>query len=967
MQCFKVSVRNRLAIWFALAVAAGPPLARGDITYTLNINPSNSAQEQQIANSVAEAVSIYNTYGSFNKHWWINYTTDTGTTANANYEGWVVFGTQRTTRTALHEGAHTLGMGTFTGVYPNDTGPSYSTMISGGVWKGEYGNQAQFDTYNANVDGLHGDGHAIWPGGMNYESEFTDNWVYRVWMVRIQAGIRCDMGIMAFSKEAENELVHPGETAEFSVETPVGTSFQWYKNAAPLSDGGDISGATRPTLRIANADVSDQGEYYCRSTGAGETLNSRPRQLFVKSLQQLGQWDMENNVLDSINTNDATAYGSPAYDSGKIGQAIVLDGNNDYLTLPAAVGYAKDMTVATWVNWNGNAGFGDTWQRIFDFGNNTYQYMFLTPKSGSGTLRLAFLDSINGVSSEQYIDTTVLPTTTWVHLAAVLNGGYATLYVNGRAVGSTAVPVTDPSDFLPTLNYIGKSQWGDPLFYGRIDDFRVYNHALDGSEVWDLWGQSANTAPVFTTNEVVLPAAVAFHAYAAPTLADYVYDADGDSLSYSKIDGPAWLTVAANGTLSGTPDDADAGDNVFHVRAMDPSGASSDMELRIHVGIDFTTGPVAYWDFNDGALGAANGAALPDSASYTVWRAAATDKSGNGNNLTTWESAWAGFTWSTTSQQGDFSIVAAGSYPAAYTWSDKSVPTGIDAEAVVLSNFTVEALTTTTGSGYRTVVGRDARHVSTTDQSLAAFYLGLNPDNHPLARMTDEKGATVEVIASSVTVPNDDSTWYHLAAVRRGDTLSLYVNGVLEDTDTVTGLGALERGRLNQPEWHKGGWSVGRGLYAGGHTDRWFGHIDAVAISGVALSPGQFVITGTWPTGYEFYVEDHGIPGAPFEGDWNSNGVANGMEYFLGWDPTDPLPAPSILTWSADLLSVSYPFNPFARGVTGTVEWTPDLATGIWTDAGVTYATNTSIGEIEANLGTATTNQQLFLRFKVQQ
>ena len=40
------------------------------------------------------------------------------------------------------------------------------------------------------------------------------------------------------------------------------------------------------------------------------------------------------------------------------------------------------FTFAGWVYWNG----GGNWQRIFDFGDDTSHYLFLTPRSGSTTL-----------------------------------------------------------------------------------------------------------------------------------------------------------------------------------------------------------------------------------------------------------------------------------------------------------------------------------------------------------------------------------------------------------------------------------------------------------------------------------------------------------------------------------------------------------------------------------------------------
>ena len=91
------------------------------------------------------------------------------------------------------------------------------------------------------------------------------------------------------------------------------------------------------------------------------------------------------------------AVGAPAYATGhnSQAQAIVLDGAHSYIQLPANVARGSAYRFAAWVYWNGGA----NWQRIFDFGNDTSHYLFLTPSSGSGTLRFAI---ING-SGEQIV------------------------------------------------------------------------------------------------------------------------------------------------------------------------------------------------------------------------------------------------------------------------------------------------------------------------------------------------------------------------------------------------------------------------------------------------------------------------------------------------------------------------------------------------------------------------------------
>jgi autotransporter-associated beta strand protein len=193
------------------------------------------------------------------------------------------------------------------------------------------------------------------------------------------------------------------------------------------------------------------------------------------------QYNFQGNANDGTGVNHGVANGNPTYGNGPTGQglAINLDGVNDYVTLPSGVASSSDITVSALVKWNG----GSAWQRIFDFGNNTTSYMFLTPLSGYNTMRFAIATA--GTGSEQILDTDPLPTGQWVHLAVTLSGNTGVLYVNGKPRVAGQI-LLNPSDINPTLNFIGKSQWPDPLFSGMIDDFRIYGYALDQSQMANL-------------------------------------------------------------------------------------------------------------------------------------------------------------------------------------------------------------------------------------------------------------------------------------------------------------------------------------------------------------------------------------------------------------------------------------------------------------------------------------------------
>ncbi|OMH36159.1 carbohydrate binding domain-containing protein [Motiliproteus sp. MSK22-1] len=60
-------------------------------------------------------------------------------------------------------------------------------------------------------------------------------------------------------------------------------------------------------------------------------------------------------------------------------------------------------------------------------------------------------------------------------------------------------------------------------------------------------------------------------------------DADGDQLTFSKLSGPAWLTVEASGVLTGLPTTDDLGLNTFTINVSDGHGADAQSTLLIEV------------------------------------------------------------------------------------------------------------------------------------------------------------------------------------------------------------------------------------------------------------------------------------------------------------------------------------------------------------------------------------------------
>lgn len=113
---------------------------------------------------------------------------------------------------------------------------------------------------------------------------------------------------------------------------------------------------------------------------------------------------------------------------------------------------------------------------------------------------------------------------------------------------------------------------------------------------------NTNDPPMFDDDPVLREAGQETRSYEGHSLADDAIDNDpDDTLSFAKIEGPEWLEVATDGTLSGTPPTGSAGQQTFVVRVSDAAGAFADATLLIDV-----TGPDLPLPWSHGQIGNAS-------------------------------------------------------------------------------------------------------------------------------------------------------------------------------------------------------------------------------------------------------------------------------------------------------------------------------------------------------------------------
>ncbi|GAA4294658.1 hypothetical protein GCM10023086_07130 [Streptomyces venetus] len=153
----------------AAPAPAGDRAAAATISWSL-VRASNPTEDQRtaydlITKAMNAAVARYNNLSDLGKTITVRYEPGVPT-ADGNINGTIRFGSNRSymnERTALHEIAHTIGVGTSAG---------WSRLGGSGTWTGAQATALvkQYDGSGAKIST--GGGH-FWPYGLNYDNEWS--------------------------------------------------------------------------------------------------------------------------------------------------------------------------------------------------------------------------------------------------------------------------------------------------------------------------------------------------------------------------------------------------------------------------------------------------------------------------------------------------------------------------------------------------------------------------------------------------------------------------------------------------------------------------------------------------------------------------------------------------------------------------------------------------------------------------
>jgi hypothetical protein len=393
-------------------------------------------------------------------------------------------------------------------------------------------------------------------------------------------------------------------TWTFAASAALPVTYYWNLN------GNLISNSATANLTLFNLQTSNSGSYSVVVSNAYGTATSSPALLTVAPSPgyPLGQSILADHPIGYWRLDELSGTVAHDYIAGNNGAytpkvALGQTGYNLIDTHPAArfgmlaasnscvtkiqVDFATSgnaaFSVEAWVN----GGTQTTDAGIITKGYGSGGEQFNLDCGGSGHAFRFFVRDAGG--GAHAATSSVLPNNQWHHLVGVCDQlfGHVYLYVDGARVasGTIATNIGLLTSTLPAVfgaRQSGAASQFDFQFVGSVEEVAIYRYALNSNQVTAHFAGATNRAPTFVSNPLTAPNASAGLPYTV-SIANYASDPNGDTMTFTKLSGPAWLSIAANGNCNGTPFSPDAGTNVFLVQVSDPGGLSSTATMNLCV------------------------------------------------------------------------------------------------------------------------------------------------------------------------------------------------------------------------------------------------------------------------------------------------------------------------------------------------------------------------------------------------
>jgi len=242
----------------------------------------------------------------------------------------------------------------------------------------------------------------------------------------------------------------------------------------------------------------------------------------------VSRYTFDIDAGDSCGSNDGTLSGASVTNDGTRGQVLSLDGTDDYVDLPAdaMTSGRSEVTLSLWIKPDEWVSSNTIWDEYAE--SNYWQFSI---RQDTWFTR----DSSTGTTGSRGNDVSMpsVSTGSWHHLAFVYSvaGGSKAIYYDGVVQGTSTASIDELTVDRDGAR-IGYACDGDN-YDGLIDDVRLYNRALNSTEIAYLAEKTLYTLTVnggTGSGEYIEDQVVNISAGAAPSgqeFEQWIGDTDG--------------------------------------------------------------------------------------------------------------------------------------------------------------------------------------------------------------------------------------------------------------------------------------------------------------------------------------------------------------------------------------------------------------------------------------------------------